>query len=818
MLTRLFLVAAILLLGGCSGAPSGGEEGAFSLARHPELVVDIRLPETNRPKGAPLKGPYPLRKAFERLRANETVVEYGAPSPFRTVYYTKHTRKRPPEMTLRHRGKELPFEASGSAIGSEKTWGYDKGQLVLRLPVDAPPPELVHLGFPMAKKAEDALNFGTAEMTKEAFVFRSLPLVDTVEQGLFLPAPGSLSFKVLVPRDGQLRFTAHLVRPAVPAVLKSDGARLLVEVEHEGVSHAVGDYSLEPGNKDALSVPLDRFAGKEIHLKFRTETAGTPRFDYVFLGEPILRTPTKTPQKLLLVFIDTLRSDHMGMYGYSRDTTPRLDAWATQALVFENARAPAPWTLPSALSALTGFLPEQAQEAPHLGELLSEQGWRTVSVVSNSWLSGNFGLGDGWTQHSARIASPASVQVDAAIAAFEEAPDQDVAVMVHFIDPHLPYSEPKKFRGVFAEEAPPLLPRRVDNELVRAAWEKAASAERAGLKDYVVARYDQNIRYVDAELGRLLDAVGSEATVVVFSDHGEEFWEHGGFEHGHTLYDELLRVPMIMSGPGIQPGRVGHPVSLTDIVPTVLDHLGLPTPLVQGGSLTALLRGEPVDWETRALGFGSNLFGNLAWGVVADGKKWVVAGGRQQFFNLNDDPGEMTDLGAPPKDVAKNLRAHFQGATGRAVHPFVRVAATGENRTWGGSPTSVRLRSDVEFIQAFGAVHPVGDFAQPAPVPGGVDLSRVGAQRMPREFFVQPDRKLGEELSFSLDLVGASEVQHLELDLSPLGAEFQPLSSGRYGARTLEVGWTWMPDPASFGGTAPEVDTTEALRELGYLE
>jgi len=106
----------------------------------------------------------------------------------------------------------------------------------------------------------------------------------------------------------------------------------------------------------------------------------------------------------------------------------------------------------------------------------------------------------------------------------------------------------------------------------------AAKGNREKIKNYLVGRYDQNMRYVDDQLARLFGRVGDEATVVVFADHGEEFFDHGDLEHGHTLYDELLRIPFIVKSPGLAPRRVATPVSLLDLTPTVLDLLGAPDP------------------------------------------------------------------------------------------------------------------------------------------------------------------------------------------------------------------------------------------------
>ena len=129
---------------------------------------------------------------------------------------------------------------------------------------------------------------------------------------------------------------------------------------------------------------------------------------------------------------------------------------------------------------------------------------------------------------------------------------------------HLPYTEPREFKGLYAEARPSGLTTDdfLRNDVVKANLDSDG-------RQYVKDRYDQNLAYVDAEVSRFLNALPDNATVVIMSDHGEEFWDHGGFEHGHTLYDELLRIPMVVRGPGIKAGRFEEPVSILDVTPTL---------------------------------------------------------------------------------------------------------------------------------------------------------------------------------------------------------------------------------------------------------
>ncbi|MFT4975592.1 MAG: arylsulfatase A-like enzyme, partial [Myxococcota bacterium] len=245
--------------------------------------------------------------------------------------------------------------------------------------------------------------------------------------------------------------------------------------------------------------------------------------------------PAAPPRRLVLIFVDTLRPDHMSLYGYDRQTSPVLDAWAEGAAVFTDAHSIAPWTLPSARAALSGRQPEAWDDGPVLMERLSEAGWATGAATANVFLSETLGMSRGVDRFHYSLLASAEDQVALALGFFDAHPTQDAALLLHFIDPHLPYKEPEPYRSLWAGSPPPPLNERYQLIELQALHVGPELPGFDAVRRHLIDRYDQNIRYVDAALAPLLDTLAPTDGVIVFSDHGEEFWEHGGFEHGHSL-------------------------------------------------------------------------------------------------------------------------------------------------------------------------------------------------------------------------------------------------------------------------------------------
>lgn len=373
---------------------------------------------------------------------------------------------------------------------------------------------------------------------------------------------------------------------------------------------------------------------------------------------------------ILLVVVDTLRVDRLGCYGNPRGLTPELDDLSSQAARFLQARAHAPWTLPSMATILTSELPLEhgaggsltpelrsdfhalAPSARTLAEVLHDAGYATAAITNVTFLTEPFGLLQGF-EHQDAVAFESNVQVrdarattDAALRWLERTRDRPAFLFVHYFDAHAVYDPPPDLRERFGPERPQdwTFGTRAQMAALRRG---ALELDPATVRD-AEALYDGEVASIDRELGRLLDAVGPETIVSVTADHGEEFLDHGGFEHGHTLYDELLHVPWLLRAPGVVPHTVRAEVGLIDLAPTLCELAGVPpAPSFRGHGLARLLRiaMEPVPEPHLAHG---NMWGPALTSWTSSGWKLIRGPAGAELYDLILDPKEQHDLSADP--------------------------------------------------------------------------------------------------------------------------------------------------------------------------
>jgi len=414
----------------------------------------------------------------------------------------------------------------------------------------------------------------------------------------------------------------------------------------------------------------------------------------VFLGAVLAGCGAPPPERVpganvVVIGIDTLRADHLGCYGYRRPTSPRLDALAREAVLFETAVSPSPWTLPAFASIFTGLLPSshRAGEGKQLNvsrldparatlaTVLHEAGWRTGSFVSNGYVGRDVGLAEGFDEH--REAMQSAGAAAQAIAWLQAHAQERFFVFLHIVDPHQPYAPP-------AEDAAPFLDPRYTGPVGASfsgfgdpTWSDADRRR-------VVDLYDGEVHFADGLVGRVLDTLASlgvadRTLVVVVSDHGEELFEHRLIGHGHTLYDELLRVPLIVRWPG---GglhrRVAPQVRAMDVFPTVLDALALPVPDgLDGVSLLPLLHGGRASPETETAFAEYLIVDPERKAIRRDGLKLILdpASGAASLFDLRADPTEQRDVASTRPAETAELRArleHRLRATLEGFHLLVR--------------------------------------------------------------------------------------------------------------------------------------------------
>ncbi len=374
---------------------------------------------------------------------------------------------------------------------------------------------------------------------------------------------------------------------------------------------------------------------------------------------------------VLLITIDTLRPDHMGVYGYRRDTTPRIDALARRGVVFDEAYTYWPKTRGSFVAIMTGRVASKSGYGkshpllldfnPTLASVLRAAGYETVASVDNPNVAASLGYGKGFDRYRETWEEGAlASETDRARAITEDgvrflqaaAPERPFLLWLHYVNPHTPYTPPPPFDTAFlgdeASAGPPLEP--VDGFFggVHRPWEV-----RGRPLGYYVAQYDGEIASGDAEVGRVLEAlegssVGESTLVVLTSDHGESLGEHDYFfDHGADLFDPCLRVPLVMAGPGLAAGhRSGVLASTLDLLPTILDVVKVSYPPgLSGKSLLPAARGEPRPDRPRL--FGQNDRNLLAsWG----GRFKIVATPtgddetRYALYDRDADPGETRDV------------------------------------------------------------------------------------------------------------------------------------------------------------------------------
>ncbi len=343
--------------------------------------------------------------------------------------------------------------------------------------------------------------------------------------------------------------------------------------------------------------------------------------------------PEESGPRLILVVIDTMRADHLPFYGYEKETAPFLSRLAAEGVVFEHAWSTSSWTAPSTASIFTGLHPSEhgvtlgmhttseggasvdlnvLPDIPRLPALLKAS---TAGAASNINIGPAMGFSEGFDRFEYLPGAPGSE-----LAMTATSFDADF-VYLHFNDVHSPYN-------------------------ARNPWVK-------GFGEGPQAAYDSEIAYVDLQLQRLVEHFGWEDDwLIVVTDHGEEFGDHGQNGHLFSLYRELNQVALLVHGPGLSPRRVSENVSLVDVLPTVCELVGVPCPSRSGISLVPALNGEALP--TRSLfAHRSSSSGEELWAVIGPEHRLVG----EELYALSDR-GETTPLDDPEK--TRSMKAELE--------------------------------------------------------------------------------------------------------------------------------------------------------------
>ena len=381
-------------------------------------------------------------------------------------------------------------------------------------------------------------------------------------------------------------------------------------------------------------------------------------------------SPAARPPDVVIVVLDTTRADRLGVYGHTRPVSPNLDAFARDSVVYDRAWSVASWTLPSHASLLTGQYPTAhgaritpftddtsngdnpahlREEATTLAELLLERGYQTAAFAGAGWLAPEFGLLQGYEVQDAvnNRTIPAEQISDRAIRWVESVPrEQPIHLLVNYFDPHFPH-DPKPPYDRYARGKPHIRIPELGEILGGAPPTPEQFSKMLDL-------YDGEIEYMDHHLGRLFAALREtgrydDALIVVIADHGELFGEHGHSGHGAWLWEELVRIPLIVHYPaGRDAGeRVDAVVSTVDVLSWVGAELEMPLPPdVHGlpvGQRTLVLAQEFPNGLFVKLG-GDEMDRNLTAGVEWPWKLIESSRGQRLLFRLDADPGETDAL------------------------------------------------------------------------------------------------------------------------------------------------------------------------------
>ena len=388
--------------------------------------------------------------------------------------------------------------------------------------------------------------------------------------------------------------------------------------------------------------------------------------------------PPRPARRIVLVSIDTLRADHLGTYGYPRATSPKLDAFAAEGAVFEDAATPAPWTLPAHGALLTGLYPEHngltalgtllPESVATLASELGSHGFVTAAAVNTTYLAES-GLERAFQEFLYVPEAPAQREptravTDRALEWIARYADQPFFLLVHYYDVHSDYRSLPQYEAEFVRP----YDGRIDGSSAQLIAFRAGTLTIDDADTgHLVDLYDAGIRQMDDELARLLAALPprDDTLVVVVADHGDEFRDHGGVLHGRTQFQEIVHVPFVMRGWQVPRGvRIATPVSLIDVLPTILAAAGVPASgTVDGADLAPLLRGQTIPDRYLAFGADHNYTPpNTAFAVRHGAFKlhFDRASGKTALYDLSADPGEHTNVADRHPEVVADLRAHLR--------------------------------------------------------------------------------------------------------------------------------------------------------------
>jgi len=531
---------------------------------------------------------------------------------------------------------------------------------------------------------------------------------------LFSPPKSEFVFDVVIPESGVLNFGIGIVRDQnfeSAQKLKADEARgveFIIILEMKGRRMTIFQQNLMlPPRQESRTL---NFSMNKVDLPFRLEQA---RLSFMTTGaegafaywyNPVLYSRAVKKSNVILVSIDTLRADHLGSYGYAKETSPALDSLTQDSAIFLNTFATSAWTLPSHASMLTslfGFNHQIYYNDERIGpslvtlaDVLRQNRFFCAAFAGGVYVGSRYGFSKGFDSFSERegdfsVPDSAERAFQAVTEWIGQNQDQNFFLFLHTYQPHSPYDCPAPLNSMFLGHDSKLQKVNILDYLGgrEGIFKPLSEQERQDIIDL----YDGEIRYADERLikpllSRLKElGLYDRTMVIVTSDHGEEFFDHGGWEHGHTLYNELLRVPLIMKFPGskFRGKRIESIVSLVDVMPTILEEMGIDDKNLglDGRSLHPLLRGESREDRVFFADRKSHVTDANTWQRVTlnEGRMKLILNKvfspqeltfyrypppptpPVELYDLGEDPAEKKNIADKHAELARRLTAQMDG-------------------------------------------------------------------------------------------------------------------------------------------------------------
>lgn len=515
---------------------------------------------------------------------------------------------------------------------------------------------------------------------------------------LLAPPRSNYRFSQKIPSNSFLEFTYGIRQDSELAQKKEESrvTEFSIVLESEDTKKEIFKSTLKLTLDQSLvfkykKIDLSDYEGQKVQISFITR--GSDKALACWFN-PVLYAPPKNTKNVILISLDTLRPDHLGCYGYSRDTSPNIDSLAKDSALFWNTFATSPWTLPSHVSLMTSLncINHQVYQGNQtmdpsiltLADILRTRGYFNGAITGGGFVSGFYGFSKGFDSYHVRgqIQSKNSAEIAsrAVLDWIDRHKDRNFFLFLHTYQIHNPYSSPAPYNELFLEKSSTLT--EIDMSPFRLNHENRYKPVMDDLRQNFIDLYDGEIRYTDETLikqllSKLKELNLYDSTMIILtSDHGEEFYEHKSWHHTHSVYNETIKIPLIIKflNSNHKGKRIPEFVRIIDIMPTILEALDINPSKYQmdGESLFDLLGDEKQEMEERI--FISELASNVMQRHVP--KKVAINLGKHKLIINNEfksedlayflsslpemEPMEIYDLEKDPDELYNKSRENPQ--------------------------------------------------------------------------------------------------------------------------------------------------------------